>query len=77
MNLPSSAVSFQDSVLSKFPLILQALSCEADGITPLVLYLTVKDDLRDISEFIEVLDCLFALGKINFDDEKEVLRCVS
>lgn len=40
------------------------------------LYLAVKADVLDAGEFIEILDCLYALGAIEFDDEKEVLRYV-
>ena len=30
--------------------------------------------MSGISEFIDTLDCLYELGKIEFDEEEEVLR---
>lgn len=77
MNLPSKAVSYEDSVISKFPLLLRELSRVDGGLSPLSLYYAVKEGFRDIAEFIEALDCLYALGNVDFDDEKGVLRRVN
>ena len=71
MNLPNKSVSYEESVISKFPLVLRAIP--SGGISPLDLYNAVQDSLLDIAEFTEVLDCLFVLGKIKLDTEKGLL----
>jgi hypothetical protein len=74
MNLPSKSVSYEESVLSKFPLVLRAMS--EKEISPLALYYEVENGFIDIAEFVDALDCLFALGKIILDADKGVLRRV-
>jgi len=71
MNLPNKSVSYEESVISKFPLVLKAIP--SGGLSPLNLYNIVKDSLLDIAEFTDVLDCLFVLGKIRLDAEKGAL----
>ncbi len=64
MRLPSKVTSYNDSVIAKFPLILHALSvCD---MTPAQLFDTVKrkGKFKTIREFIEILDCLYVLEKI-------------
>lgn len=71
MRLPSKIFTYHESVLSKLPLILSAL---AEGPLPIRrLYELVACQTEDVSEFLEVLDCLFALGKIRYDDEMRAL----
>ena len=78
MTTPSRVVSYRNSVISKFPLILHELSqCGNDGVSPLALYNTVKGEMKDIAEYTEALDCLYVLGRIVLDSEKGVLRRVS
>jgi len=72
MNLPSKTVNYSESVLSKFPVVLQKLP--HDGINATTLYFAVSDKMRNVSEFINVLDCLYVLGKIEIDNDKEMLH---
>lgn len=74
MRLPSKVTSYRESVLPKFPKILAILK-EKD-ITPCDLYKKVKKYFDDICEFIEILDCLFLLEKIEFIEESGVLHYV-
>jgi len=66
MRLPSKIFSFEESVLSKFPIILNAL--QQGGLSPIELYILTKSKTEDLGEFLETLDCLYALGKINYDE---------
>lgn len=66
MKLHNKLFSFRESVISKFPLILQKVS-EVDRISILELYHCLAGNFEDISEFLEALDCLYALSKINYD----------
>ena len=67
MQLPNKIVSFKESVLYKFPIIL----CELDKnkISINELYMKTMKSFKSIDEFIDVLDCLFALNKIQYDEE--------
>ena len=71
MRLPSKIFSFNESVLSKFPLVLTALSVAPLSIRE--LYQQMVNKVEDVSEFLEVLDCLYALGKIRYDEEMRAL----
>ena len=67
MRLPSKFISFKESILPKFIGILTKLQ-EYD-MTVLELYKRFKGQVENIDEFIEILDCLFALGKISYNGE--------
>ena len=74
MLLPNKLFSYNESIISKFPIILQILKkspCSVSG-----LYKRVQDNVTGVNEYIEILDCLHALSKIDYDEETEVLRYV-
>lgn len=74
MLFPNKLFTYRESVISKFPLALQEL---LDGPVAVGdLYKTLSGHLSGISEFMDLMDCLFALNKIEFDEEEKVLRCV-
>lgn len=75
MILPDKLFSYNESVLSKFPIVLREL--KKSSVNAAELYHAVKNKMADVSEFIEVLDCLYVLGKIEYDSDAEVLRYVS
>jgi len=54
------------SVISKFPTVLSLL--EENDYYVADLFLKTKDVIQGAKEFSDVLDCLFALGKIEFLD---------
>ena len=73
MRFPSKVTAFNDSILAKFPLVLNELKqCDYK---PEDLYLKIKKKLSSIKEFMEIVDCLYALNKIELIDE-EVLHYV-
>ena len=74
MLLPNKLFSFDESALSKFPLVLSILRKSPMSVSR--LYLEIENRVSGGSEYIEILDCLYALGKISYDDEKGVLRYV-
>ena len=74
MILPSKVTSYRNSVLAKFPLVLAPLTQER--LSPLALYGKVKSQVDAVGEFMEILDCLFALGKVELDEESGALRYV-
>lgn len=74
MKFPSKVTPYQASILAKFPTVLSCL--ETEDMNPEVLYKKVKSKVSDIGEFLEILDCLYALGKIELYEEGGALRYV-
>ena len=71
MRLPSKITSYRESVINKFSPVLSVLQ-ESD-IEIFALYKTTMKYFSSIEEFMNTLDCLFALQKIRYDEEREVL----
>lgn len=74
MLLPNKLISYNQSSLSKFPVVLKEL--ENSSMTVHELYQRVIRKMSGVSEFVDTLDCLYALGKIEFDEKEGVLRYV-
>ena len=75
MLFPNKLCSYSESIISKFPVVLKVIKREPVAV--LDLYRQVIGSMTGVNEFIDVLDCLYALHKIEYDDEKEVLRYVA
>lgn len=75
MRLPNKINSFNESVISKFPVFLHIL--EDGDMTVSELYNTVKLNTDDVGDFLEILDCLYALGHIEYNAETRLLHYVS
>ena len=71
MKLPSKITSYSESALSKFPQILSKLQNSDIGIY--ALYEHSKQSFSSIEEYLDTLDYLFALRKVKYDAEREVL----
>ena len=69
MILPNKLFSYNESTLSKIPLILNALKKET---TPKELLKSVQIPPLD---FLDVLDCLYALNVIDINDEGRIYKC--
>lgn len=74
MRFPSKVTPYKESILAKFPAVLSHLQYE--DMTPSDLYKKVKSKVEDVGEFLEILDCLYALGKIELLTNEEVLHYV-
>jgi len=75
MLLPSKVTPFQDSVLALFPLLLNVIKVQ--DISPMNLFDQVRNDVGGVSNFMEALDCLLALGKIKLNEQTEFLSYVN
>ncbi len=72
MKLPNKITPYDESLMPLLPKILEQL---VDGEKSLpALYAQFKG--IGISEFIEAMDCLYALGKIDFADGEGGIRYV-
>ena len=73
MKMPRKVTPYKESIIAKFPVILTIL--EKEDLSPTELYGKVrKSKIKDITEFVEVLECLYAMNKIEL--RKEVLHYV-
>ena len=75
MKLPNKVTSYEESVLGKLVPILKLLSRKNMHIYE--LYAETKKLYSSYLDFIDVLDCLFALRKIEYFDNEEVLHYVT
>ena len=74
MRFPDKITSYKESFLEIIPLILDELSrCD---MTPTELFESLHNK-ASLSEYIEALDCLFALGKVELIQQREVLHYVA
>lgn len=67
MKLPNKIICYKESIISKLPIILNVL--EDGSLSVIELFNNVKDCMDNVSDFIDALDCLYALGKIKFDNQ--------
>ncbi len=74
MLFPDKLSTFEESVISKFTLVLDII--KEKPVAVIDLYNVVNKKMTGMVEFIEVLDCLYALGKIEFDQEGILLTYV-
>ena len=75
MKLPSKITSYKESVLSKFPPILLVL--QTADLSMVSLYEATETYFSNKEEFIDTLDCLYALHRVIYDTEREVLHYVA
>lgn len=75
MKLPSKITSYKESVLSKIPSVLTVLQNTDIGV--FALYEATSRNFSGTEEFMDTLDCLFALNKVTYDLEREVLHYVA
>lgn len=73
MQLPNKLYSYKDSTLALIPIVLQELK---NGPIPAgALYKRIRPVLSDPTDFLAVMDCAYALGAVDINDEGEVFLC--
>lgn len=73
MILPNKLVSYNESVLSKLPLIMRELDQPK---TPLELLLNLDNIINGPLELLDALDCLYTLREIELNDDGRIVRCL-
>ena len=74
MRFPDKITSYKESILRLLPLVLDELSrCDMN---PTELFESIRNK-ASLSEFVDALDCLFALGKVELIQKSEVLHYVA
>ena len=74
MRLPNKVTSYANSVVARFPDILAEL--QQRDVSPKELFELTTSGKKDMGDFLSALDCLFALGKIELNEEGGVLHYV-
>lgn len=73
MQLPNKLYSYKESTLSLIPIVMRELQREPLSVA--VLYARVRPFLEDATDFLSVMDCLYALCVTDINDEGEVFLC--
>lgn len=74
MRLPNKVTPYSKSIFAIFPEILKALSEQERN--PKDLLDVAMPQNRNLNDFLSALACLFALGEIELDAERRLLRYV-
>lgn len=75
MQLPNKLYSYKNSTLSLIPIVLKEIK---NGPVPVKeLFERVRPSLNDATDFISVMDCLYALRAADINDRGEVFICLS
>lgn len=71
--MPNKLYSYQKSTLALMPTVLKELEDSSKSVKD--IYLSLYPILDDVTDFLGVMDSLYALGKIDISDEGEVYLC--
>ena len=74
MLLPNKTIPYGESVIAKFPIVLGFLQ-RRGSTSANVLYGELKKSFSSIHAFVQTLDCLFALGKIECTEDGGLTLC--
>lgn len=74
MQLPNKLYSYEESTLALLPKVLRKLTNGPVSVDE--LYLMLKHSLKDPTDFLSAMDCLYALRAIDMSDDGEVYICL-
>lgn len=74
MIFPSRETSYKSSVIPKMIIAMELLSQK--NYKPNELFKIMEGTVVDVSEFLNVMDCLYLLGEIELDVNGEIKRVV-
>ena len=74
MILPNKLISFQDCILAKTVYILEKIKNSKFSV--IELYEQVETHFEDLNEYMLALDVLHVLGKIEYNEELQVIQYV-
>lgn len=74
MKLPNKVITYSESIISKFPIVLYELYEHDYSVNE--LYIKLKHIFIDINDYLDILDCLYALNKIDFNKKNRRLYYV-
>lgn len=65
MKFPNKLYTYNESIISKLPIIMNEIE-NHENCSIYNLYSSVISRFQNITEFLDALDCLYALGKIEY-----------
>lgn len=74
MQLPNKLYSYKQSTLALIPKVLSELKDEPVEVKD--LFLAVRPALTDATDFLSVMDCLYALRALDINEDGEVYSCL-
>lgn len=74
MRLPNKLYSYKNSTLALIPKVLSEI--KDTPVPVLELYDILKPELNDATDFLSVMDCLYALRAADINDEGEAFICL-
>ena len=74
MQLPNKLYSYKASTLALIPKVLTELKRGPKEVKD--LFLLIRPSLSDATDFLSVMDCLYALQSIDINEEGEVFSCL-
>ena len=74
MQLPNKLYSYEESTLALLPRVLNEMRNGPVSVGE--LYLSMKRSLKDPTDFLSAMDCLYALRAIDMSDDGEVFICL-
>ncbi len=74
MQLPNKLYSYKASTLALIPKVLTELKSGPKEVKD--LFLLIRPSLSDATDFLSVMDCLYALQSIDINEEGEVFSCL-
>lgn len=75
MQLPNKLYSYRESTLSLVPIVLNFIKSRPVPVK--YLYERTLPFLNDATDFMSVMDCLYALRAADINDKGEVFLCLS
>ena len=73
MQLPNKLYSYNNSIMPLLPVLLKEL--EKGPMRIDMLYTRTRNKIKDPTDFITAMDCLYALRRVIVDDNGEVSLC--
>ena len=74
MQLPNKLYSYKASTLALIPKVLTELKSGPKEVKD--LFLLIRPSLSDATDFLSVMDCVYALQSIDINEEGEVFSCL-
>lgn len=73
MLFPSKLFTYEESVISKFVPVLERIQSGSHDVRQ--LFIEMKDTISTTLEFMDIIDCLYTLGKIDIKNGREIVIC--
>lgn len=74
MQLPNKLYSYDKSTLSLIPIVLKEIKNKRTNAVE--LFYSIKDKLDSPTDFLAVMDCLYALNAINMNEKGDLEICL-